>query len=147
MGIDACIYIYRAIDLISRVFANGPWDRGSIPGQVIPKSQKTVLDAVLLNTQHNKLRIKGKVEQSREWSGTLSYILVLLLLKREPLVHLGLTSLTLLTYVYIYIYIYIYINMCVWACRILISISEAVPESLERPLCLVWREEQRAVPV
>ena len=33
-----------------RVFANGPADVGSIPGQVIPKTQKMVLDATLLNT-------------------------------------------------------------------------------------------------
>ena len=31
---------------------------------VIPKTQKMVLDAALLNTQHYKVRIKGKVEQS-----------------------------------------------------------------------------------
>ena len=48
------------------VFANGPGDLGSIPGQVIPKTQKMVLDASLLNTQHYKVRIKGKVELSRE---------------------------------------------------------------------------------
>ena len=48
------------------VFANGPGDLGSIPGRVIPKTQKMVLDASLLNTQHYKVRIKGKVEQSRE---------------------------------------------------------------------------------
>ena len=54
--------------LIGRVFANGPGDLGSIPGRVILKTQKMVLDATLLNTQHYKLRIKGKVEQSREWS-------------------------------------------------------------------------------
>ena len=30
-------------------------------GQVIPKTQKMVLDASLLNTQHYKVRIKGKV--------------------------------------------------------------------------------------
>ena len=47
-----------------RVFANGPGDLGSIPGRVIPKTQKMVLDAILLNTQHYKVRIKGKVEQS-----------------------------------------------------------------------------------
>ena len=40
----------QAIDLMSRVFANSPGDRGSIPGRVIPKSQKMVLDAALLNT-------------------------------------------------------------------------------------------------
>ena len=30
--------------------------------------KKMVLDAILLNTQHYKVRIKGKVEQSRERS-------------------------------------------------------------------------------
>ena len=59
-------YINRAIGLMSRVFANGPGDRGSIPGRVIPKTQKMVLDAALLSTQHYKVRIKGKVEKSRE---------------------------------------------------------------------------------
>ena len=48
------------------MFANGPGDLSSIPGRVIPKTQKMVLDASLLNTQHYKVRIKGKVEQSRE---------------------------------------------------------------------------------
>ena len=54
------------IGLGVRVFANGPGDLGSIPGRVIPKTQKMVLDTSLLNTQHYKVRIKGKVEQSRE---------------------------------------------------------------------------------
>ena len=44
------------IGLVGRVFANGPGDRGSIPGQVILKTQKMVLDATLLNTQHYKVR-------------------------------------------------------------------------------------------
>ena len=48
------------------VFANGPGDLGSIPGRVIPKTQKMVLDASLLNTQHYKVRIKSKVEQSKK---------------------------------------------------------------------------------
>ena len=52
---------------MSRGFINGSGDWGSIPGQVIPKTQKMVLDTAFLNTQHN-VRIKGKVEQSREWS-------------------------------------------------------------------------------
>ena len=59
--------------LISRVFANNPGDRGSIPGRVIPKTLKMVLDTYLLNTQHYKVRIKGKVEQSRERSSALRY--------------------------------------------------------------------------
>ena len=50
------------IGLTSRVFTNGPGGQGSISGQVISKTQKMVLDATLLNTQHYKVRIKGKVE-------------------------------------------------------------------------------------
>ena len=52
---------FSAIGLMSKVFANGSGDWGSIPGQVIPKTQKMVLEAVLLNTQHYKVGIKGKV--------------------------------------------------------------------------------------
>ena len=48
---------------MSRVFTNGPGDRGSIPGRIIPKTQKMVLDAYLLNTHHYKVRVKGKLEQ------------------------------------------------------------------------------------
>ena len=47
-----------------RVFANDPGDLGSIPGRVIRKTQKMVLYVSLLNTQHDKVRIKGKVGQS-----------------------------------------------------------------------------------
>ena len=47
-----------------RVFANGP------------KTLKMELDTTLLNTQHYKVRFKGKVEQSREWSSALPYTLV-----------------------------------------------------------------------
>ena len=54
----------------------GPGDQGSIPGRVIPKTQKMVLNSALLGTQLYKVRIKGKVEQSREWSSTLPYISV-----------------------------------------------------------------------
>ena len=48
------------------MFANGPGDLGSIPGRVIPKTLKMVLDTSLLNTQQYKVRINGKVEESRE---------------------------------------------------------------------------------
>ena len=65
-------YYYQAV----RVFANGPGDLGSIPGRVIPKTLKMVLDTTLLNTQHYKVRFKGKVEQSWEWSSALPYTLV-----------------------------------------------------------------------
>ena len=54
-----------------RVFANGLGDRGSIPGQIIPKTQKMVLDAALLSIQHYKVRIKCRVGQSWERSSAL----------------------------------------------------------------------------
>ena len=62
---------------MSRVFAKGPGDWGSITGRIIPKTQKMVLDAALLNTQYYKVKIKGKVEQSRERSNALHYNSVL----------------------------------------------------------------------
>ena len=57
----------------SLVFANGPRDQGSIPGHVIPTTLKMVLNTSLLNTQQYKVRIKDKVEQSRERSRALPY--------------------------------------------------------------------------
>ena len=47
------------IGLAVRVFANGSGDLGSTPGRVIPNTQKIVLDASLLNTQHCKVRDQG----------------------------------------------------------------------------------------
>ena len=66
----------RDIGPAVRVFANGLGGLGSIPGRVIPKTLKMVLDTTLLNTQHYKVRFKGKVEQSWEWSSALPYTLV-----------------------------------------------------------------------
>ena len=60
------------IGIMVRVFANDPGDQGSIPGRVIPKTQKMVLDTAL----HYKVRIKSKVEQSKERSSALPYTLV-----------------------------------------------------------------------
>ena len=59
---------------MGRVFAKDPGDLGSMPGHVIPKTLKMVLDTSLLNTQQYKVLIKGKVEQSKERSSALSYI-------------------------------------------------------------------------
>ena len=44
------IFQYSPAGLVSRVFANGPGDLSSIPGHLIPKSLKMVLDTSLLNT-------------------------------------------------------------------------------------------------
>ena len=103
------------IGLGVRLFANGPGDLGSIPGRVIPKTQKMVLDASLLSTQHYKVRIKGKVEQSRKgvapspthWCS--SY--------RKGSLRVTLDygrQLYLLIYICTYIYIYIYIYVLNW---------------------------------
>ena len=68
--------VNRDIGPAVRVFANGPGDLGLIPGWVIPKTLKMELDTTLLNTQHYKVRFKGKVEQSREWSSAIPYTLL-----------------------------------------------------------------------
>ena len=61
------------IGLVGRVFTNGPGNMGSIPGHVIPKTLKMVLDTSLLNTKQYTVHIKGKVKQSRERSSALPY--------------------------------------------------------------------------
>ena len=69
MKLSLHIHVYIHIPAISqrsRVFTCGPGDQGSIPGRVIPKTQKIVLDTAFLSIQHYKVRIKSEVEQSRE---------------------------------------------------------------------------------
>ena len=61
---------------MSKVFANVLGDRSSIQGRVIPKTKKMVLGVALLSTQHYKVRIKGKVEQSREKRSAHHYIAI-----------------------------------------------------------------------
>ena len=54
------VFLTLTIMPMYRVFANGPEDLGSIPGRVIPKTQKMVLDVSLLITQHYKVRSRVK---------------------------------------------------------------------------------------
>ena len=68
--------MFFIIGLEGRVFANGLGDLGSIPGRLIPKTLKMVLDTSLLSIQQYKVRIKGKMEQSRERSSTFPNTLV-----------------------------------------------------------------------
>ena len=68
------------------MFVNGLGDWGSMPGQIIPKTQEMLLDASLLNTQHNKAWIKGK------WSNVGKGVapplhLSEVAIEREPLGH------------------------------------------------------------
>ena len=60
LGFTVIFIAYWTIDITIRVFSDGLQDQGSILGQVIPKTQKNVLDASLLNTQHYKVWIKGE---------------------------------------------------------------------------------------
>ena len=48
------------------VFANGQGDKGLIIGLVIPKTQKMVLDAFLVDTHHYKIWIRGNWRNSRK---------------------------------------------------------------------------------
>ena len=90
------------IGIMVRVFANGSGDLGSIPGRVIPKTQKMVLDATLHNTQHYKVRIKGKVEQSRERSSALPLYLRVVAIEMGAF---GSPSTTIANFTYLYIFI------------------------------------------
>ena len=85
---------------MSRVFANGLGDQGSIPGWVIPKTEKMVLGVALLDTQHYKVRIQGKVEQSREWSNALPLYLGVVAIEKG----------TNLTVTFIFALIFMYFN-------------------------------------
>ena len=60
---DSRIYIYIYIVWLDLVD----------PGWFIPNTQKMVLDTALPSTQHYKVMIKGKVEQSREWISAFYY--------------------------------------------------------------------------
>ena len=71
-----CIYIYfiYVLCVLAKRVECSPMVQETvvlIPGQVIPKTLKKVLDTSLLNTQLYKVCIKGKVEQSRERSCSL----------------------------------------------------------------------------
>ena len=65
--------VLRVNGKIAKCSPNGPGELGSIPGRVIPKTLKIVLDTALFNTQQYKVRIKGEVKQSREKSSALPY--------------------------------------------------------------------------
>ena len=72
-----------------------------------------VLVTSLLNTQHYKVRIKGKMEQSRKRSDTLPIGVVAI--EKCAFGSLS-TTVAHFIYIYLYIYIYIYIYMCVCVC-------------------------------
>ena len=119
------IYIYIYI-----VFAHGPGDRPRFnfrPNRT--KDSKIVRDSSLLNTQHYKLRIKGK------WSNPGKGVALSptpQLLKREPLGHPRLRSPALLT-------IYIYISSSSSSCG---AASTDIPDHLSPLLPIIHRLRQ-----
>ena len=85
------------------MFANGQSDWGLIPGRDIPKTQKTVLDASLLNTQHYKVRIKGKIEKSREKSSAFPLHLGVVAIEKWTFGSLSTTVANFTLYIYRFI--------------------------------------------
>ena len=90
-----------------RVFTSGLGDLGSIPGRDIPKTQKMVLDAILLNTQHYEVRIKGK--ELRPPLGVVA-------IEKGDFESPSITVANFNYYIYLYIYMFIYICVCVCVC-------------------------------
>ena len=66
-----CYWLEVTFHHLIGLVSNGPGDLDSIPARVIAKTLKMVIDISLLNTHHYKIRIKSKVEQSRERSSAL----------------------------------------------------------------------------
>ena len=99
-----CINVYITWPL-AYWHASGPESQGSIPGWVIPWTQKIVLDASWLNTQHYKVLINGKWSNPGKGVAPSLHLSVVAIEKGA----FGLSSTMLGQLVYIYIYIYIYI--------------------------------------
>ena len=91
------------------MFANGLGDQGLIPGWVIPKTKKIVLDAALHSTEHYKARIKVKLTNPRKGVAPLPTPHCSSYWKESLWIALDNTQPS-----YIYIYIYIYINRCIY---------------------------------
>ena len=72
-------YFEFILKTFSYIFNGSPMVRETRVQSQVPSYQrlkKMVLDISLLNTQHYKVRIKGKVEQSLRISSALPYALV-----------------------------------------------------------------------
>ena len=80
--IFSCIlgnFIFKSTGTLAQRLECSPMARETWVQSQVESYQKTlkmVLDTTLLNTQHYKVRFKGKVEQSWEWSSALLYTLV-----------------------------------------------------------------------
>ena len=102
------------------MFAYDPGDRCSISDWVIPMTPKMVLDVALLNTQHYKVWIKGKIKQSEEKFAPSTQGGDVAIEKGAYLLHIYIYIL-LISYIYICIYIIniIYIYICIYIINII----------------------------
>ena len=95
------IYIYVCVCVYVLFTLQETW--GSIPGRIIPKTLKMVLNTSLLNTQQYKVHIKDKVEQSGARSSTLPLNLNVVAIEKGAfwLPSTMVANFTLLTYLFI----------------------------------------------
>ena len=92
-----------------RVFTRCSEDQRSISGQVIPKTQKMILDVSLLNTQNRKVRIKDKWSNPEKGVATSSTNCCCSYWKGGLWVTLDYSWPIYNIYIYIYIYVHTYI--------------------------------------
>ena len=104
------IYIYWSIGLAIRVFATGSGDWGSIPGQVIPKTQKKCYLMPPCLTL-SIIRYGSRVKWSDPEKGVVTSLHLSVVAIEKGTFGSSSTLVTNFTYfIYIYIYIYIYIS-------------------------------------
>ena len=75
------VWFYGTSTIVREIKEFIPFPTGTLAQRLecSPMARETLkieLDTTLLNTQHYKVRFKGKVEQSWEWSSALPYTLV-----------------------------------------------------------------------
>ena len=120
------IFIYLHISLVGRVFANGPERLEFNPRSSQTKTQKMVLDNSLPNAQHYKVRIEGKIEQSRERSVEAiekgAFGRHLKIWRAKAPFSIGINIIYIMIYIVIYIMIYIMIYIIIWYIYITIYI-------------------------
>ena len=104
------VYVGQIFVILYVSFTNGPGVRGSIPGRVIPKTQKMVLDVSLRSTQRYKVRTKGKMEQSKEWSSAPPLHLGVVAIEKGAF---GSPSTMVTNFTFIYICLFFKFSLCI----------------------------------
>ena len=98
--------------LAVRVFTNGPGDQGSIPGRVIPNTQKMVLDASLLNI--SIIRYGSRVKWSNPGKGVAPSPTPRCRSYRKGNLRVTLDYGRQLYFIYMYVCVYIYMYIYIY---------------------------------